>query len=165
MNAQIAAGEIRKHLRGIAELYNRLLLVVGPTGSGKTAALRAFAAEEGSSTVNVGVELGRSLLDLTERQTVMEVPSLLERIVGEAEGDTVVFDNTEILFNPVLNQDPLRLLKALSRNRTIVASWLGSLDGQHLVYATPEHREFRRYPLGDLMVVDVSGTKGESLGR
>jgi len=165
MNAQIAAGEIRKHLRGIAELYNRLLLVVGPTGSGKTAALQAFAAEEGSSIVNVGIELGRRLLDLTERQRVIEVPSLLERIVGEAEGDTVVLDNTEILFNPVLNQDPLRLLKALSRNRTIVASWLGNLDGQHLVYATPEHREFRRYPLADLMVVDVSGTKGESFGR
>lgn len=157
MNAQIAAGEIRKHLRGIAELYNRLLLVVGPTGSGKTAALRAFAAEEGSSIVNVGVELGRRLLDLTERQRVIEVPTLLERIVGEAEGDAVVFDNTEILFNPVLNQDPLRLLKALSRNRTIVASWLGRLDGQHLVYATPEHREFRRYPLADLTVVEVSG--------
>lgn len=54
MNAQIAAQEIRKNLRGIAELYNRLLLVVDPTGSGKTAALRAFAAEENSSIVNIG---------------------------------------------------------------------------------------------------------------
>jgi len=160
MNAQIAAEEIRKNLRGIAELYNRLLLVVGPTGSGKTAALRAFAAEESSPIINVGVELGRRLLDLTERQRVIEVPSLLERIVGEAEGETVLFDNTEILFNQVLNQDPLRLLRALSRNRTLVASWLGRVDGQHLVYATPEHREFRRYEVDDLLIVEVSAIKG-----
>lgn len=164
MNAQKIADEIRKRLRGVSELYNRLLLVVGTAGSGKTTALRAFSSEEVCSVINIGTELGRRLLDLTERQRVIEVPGLMEQIVAESNAETVILDNTEILFHPGLQQDPLRLLKGLSRNRTVVASWLGSVDSQYLVYATPEHREFRRYPLGDLLVVSLSDVDTDSVG-
>lgn len=164
MNPERTADQIRDRLSGVSELYNRLLLLVGPTGSGKTETLRAFSGKEGCSIVNIGIELGRRLLDLTERQRVIELPNLLERMVAEVQGGVVILDNTEILFDPGLNQDPLRLLKALSRNRTIVASWLGSLDNQYLTYATPEHREFRRYPLGDVLVVVLPGSGGESAG-
>lgn len=163
MSAHKVADQIRKRLSGVSELYNRLLLVVGAVGSGKTAALRALSSEEGCSIINVGTELGRRLLDLTERQRVIEMPSLLEQIVAECNGDVVILDNTEILFHPGLQQDPLRLLKALSRNRTVISSWLGSVDNQYLVYATPEHREFRRYPLDDLLVVSLSGVDTESV--
>lgn len=165
MKAQILAGEIRNGLEGVSELYNRLLLVVGSTSSGKTAALRALSDDEGYPVVNVGIDLGRRLLDLTERQRVIELPTLLEQMVAEVQGDCVILDDTEILFDPALKQDPLRLLKAISRNRTIIASWLGSLDSQYLMYAIPGHREFRRYPLGELLIVALPVINGEPLGR
>jgi type II secretory pathway predicted ATPase ExeA len=136
------------------------LLVVGPTGSGKTSALRAFSDQDKCPVVNVGVELSRRLLELTERQRIIELPSLLAELVEESKRDVVILDNTEILFNPVLKQDPLRLLMGLSRNRTVVVSWLGVLDGQFLTYATPEHPEFRRYPSEGLLVVTLVGSKG-----
>src|ERR1035438_3876630 len=146
MNPERNANQIRGRLSGVSELYNRLLLVVGPTGSGKTSALRAFSDQDKCPMVNVGVELSRRLLELTERQRIIELPSLLEELVGESKLDVVILDNTEVLFNPALKQDPLRLLMGLSRNRTVVVSWLGALGDQYLTYATPEHPEFRRYP-------------------
>jgi hypothetical protein len=60
----------------------------------------------------------------------------------------------EVLFDVSLKQDPLRLLQGLSRNKTVVAAWSGSIDGEHMVYATPDHSEYKRYPIRDSPVVN-----------
>jgi hypothetical protein len=104
--------------------------------------------------VNVNIELSRRMLDLTERQRALQLPRLLSEIVNAAEADVILLDNIEVLFDISLKQDPLRLLQTLSRNRTVVAAWSGSVDREHLVYATPDHPEYRRYPLRELLVVD-----------
>jgi hypothetical protein len=153
MQTQSAVDQIRQRLSGIADIYNRLVLLVGASGSGRTTALRALAHAEKVPVLNVGAEISRRLLDLTERQRVLQLPKLLEEAVAALPGELTLLDNTEVLFNPVLKQDPLRLLQGLSRDRTIVASWLGDVDGGHLTYAVPEHPEFRRYPSADLLVV------------
>jgi len=165
MQAQRAVDHIRERLAGITDLYNRLVLVVGPAASGKTAALRAFAAQGKHPLLNVGMELSRRLLDLTERQRILQLPTLLEDMLAEQRSDLVILDNTEILFSPVLKQDPLRLLLGLSRNRTIITSWLGTTDGPHLTYAAPEHPEFRRYPAADLLLVPAGDRDGSVLAR
>ena len=59
------------------------------------------------------------------------------------------------LFDVALKQDPLRLLQGLSRNRTVVATWSGSIEDGHLVYAGPHHPEYRRYAVGDLLVANT----------
>jgi hypothetical protein len=67
--------------------------------------------------------------------------------------DVILLDNVEVIFDVSLKQDPLRLLQGLSRNKTVVVAWSGSIQGKHLVYGTPDHPEYRRYPLRDLQVV------------
>ncbi len=153
MQTQSTVDQIRQRLSGIADIYNRLVLVVGPSGSGRTTALRALADAEKAPVLNVGAEISRQLLDLTERQRALQLPKLLEDAVAGLPANLTLLDNTEVLFNPVLRQDPLRLLQGLSRDRTIVATWLGGVAGGHLTYAVPEHPEFRRYPSADLLVV------------
>ena len=139
------------HIKGAGDLYHRLILVVAPRGAGKTATLRAVAANTGVPVVNLNLELSRGLLDLTERRRALEVPGALDEILGR---DTpVLLDNTEILFDPALRQDPLRLLQHASRNQTIVASWNGTVDDRYLSYADPGHPEYRRYPTGGLVIV------------
>lgn len=134
-------------------LYHRLILVVGAEGVGKTAALRDLAGRTGAPLINVGVELSRRLLDLSEWQRPIRVAPLLERIVAETEDNVVLLDNIEIVFDVALRQDPLRVLKSLSRNRTVVAAWNGSMDQSHILYAVPEHPEYRRYPLDGVLTV------------
>jgi hypothetical protein len=161
MLIQKAVDQIRERVVGVSDIYHRLLLVVGPAGSGKTASLREFANQGKHPMVNIGLELARRLLDLTERQRILQVPKLVDDIVSETGADMVILDNTEILFNPALGQDPLRLLLGLSRNRTIVASWLGASDGPHLTYARPDHPEYRKYQSDDLLVISLSDHAGE----
>jgi hypothetical protein len=130
-------------------------LVVGPARTGKTAALRDLAQEHGWPLVNVNFELSERLLELTSKQRALRVPRMLGEIVEGHPGEVVLLDNTEILFSTELQQDPLRLLQGLGRNRTVVATWSGEMDDENLVYAAPGHPEHRRCPRSQVLVVPV----------
>jgi len=173
--AEPLADRIIKGIHQAAELYHRLVVLVAPPGSGKTAALQNVHKRTAAPLININLELSRRMLDLTERQRALELPRLLAEIVGGSAGDVVLLDNIEVLFDVLLKQDPLRLLQGLSRSKTVVAAWSGEIRAEgrglrtesnvdcsepitrssslYLVYATPEHLEYRRYPVRDLLVV------------
>jgi len=147
--------EIIDKINQTHELYHRLVLVVGPSGSGKTSLLQEVSKQTRFRYINLNLELSRALLELTERQRILRLPLLVDEIIGQT-GDQVVFiDNLEILFEVSLKQDPLRLLQQISRNRTVVATWNGTMAGGYLTYAAPNHPEYRRYPAHDLLAVTL----------
>ena len=147
-----AVASVLSRIGGAQTLYHRLVLVVGRGGSGKTETLRAVAAHAGAPVLNLNLELSRRLLDLTARQRLLEVPRVLDDLIGR-DRPLVLLDNTELLFDPTFGQDPLALLQRASRNRTIVAAWNGTLDNGYLSYAEPGHPEYRRYPQTGLVIV------------
>ena len=137
-----------------AEQYHRLVLLVAPAGAGKTDALRNVRERTEAPLINVNLELSRRMLDLTERQRALQLPRLLADMVNATAAEVVLLDNIEILFDVALKQDPLRLLHGPSRNKTVVAAWCGAIADDRLVYATPDHPEYKRYPLTDLLIVN-----------
>lgn len=148
--------QIRRLVEQAPGYYHRLLLVVGPFGSGKTALLQHTAESLDAPLVNVNLELSRLLLDLTQRQRLLQLPRLLDDIVSATGKDVVLLDNLEMLFDRAFGQDPLALIQGLSRNRTLIVSWNGTLGDGWLVYGAPEHPEYRRYPTKELMILDLS---------
>ena len=162
--AEPLADQVLRKIGEAYELYQRLILMVGPAGSGKTSALREVSSSTSAPLINVNLELSRRMLDLTERQRALHLSRLLGEIVREAtkalraatlaaQAGLVLLDNIEILFDVHLKQDPLRLLQGLSRNKTVVAAWSGSVVDGYLTYAVPDHPEYRRYPIRDFLVV------------
>src|SRR3989454_5480893 len=137
------------------QLYYRLILVVAAGGMGKTMALREVAKQTEFGYTNINLELSQRLLGLTERQRSLQVFRLLNEIVEEHGTQVVLLDNIELLFDTSLKQDPLRLLQGISRNKTVVASWNGSIENEHLTYAQPDHPEYRRYPTTGLLVIGL----------
>jgi len=152
MGASLADQAMRRIDQAV-DLYHRLIMVVAPAGAGKTAALQDVRERIHAPLINVNLELSRRLLDLTERQRVLQLPRLLSAIVNAFKTDVILLDNIEALFDISLKQDPLRLLQGISRNKTLVAAWNGAIEGDCMTYATPDHPEYRRYPLRDLLVV------------
>lgn len=150
---------IRQSLQEAAALYHRLVFLVGETGSGKTAALRAVAGELGADVINVNLTLSAKLIEMTERQRALHLSTLLGEVVEEA-GAVALLDNTEILFERELKQDPLRLLQRLSRKCSIVASWNGRLTGNKLTYADAGHPEYRAYDRAEALIVDMNEASG-----
>ena len=157
--AEPLADRVIRRIGQAAELYHRLVMLVAPAGEGKTAALQDVHKRTDALLLNVNIELSRRMLELTERQRVLQLPRLLSEIVNAARANVILLDNIEILFDVSLKQDPLRLLQSLSRNKTLVAAWNGSIQSGHMVYATPDHPEYKRYPIRDFLVASPGITE------
>ncbi|TRO78312.1 BREX-3 system P-loop-containing protein BrxF [Trichloromonas acetexigens] len=156
--------KIKRSLQAAEGLYHRLVLLVGETGSGKTGVLREVAEGFGSSVINVNLALSGELLELTAKQRSLRLPGILDQIADQPQSP-VVLDNLEILFDKDLQQDPLRLLQALSRNRTVVASWNGTMNSGRLLYAETGHPEYRNYDSVDALIVGMDGSATIDLSR
>jgi hypothetical protein len=101
------------------------------------------------------------MLELTERQRALQLPHLLSEILNDDPAELILLDNIEVLFDTSLKQDPLRLLQGLSRNKTVVVSWSGSVEREQMVYATPDHPEYKRYPIQDFLIVVPESMAGD----
>lgn len=149
--------KVIKALHAAEDSYYRLVLLVGEAGSGKTSVLRDVARGFGASVVNVNLALTSELLELTAMQRSLRLPSILGQIADKTRAP-LVLDNLEILFDKDLQQDPLRLLQSISRNRTVVASWNGIVNSGRLLYAETGHPEYRSYDSVDALIVGMDGT-------
>ena len=130
--------------------YNKLMILVGGIGSGKTESLLALSQAKGHPYVNLNLELSRRLLDLSKKERISMLQRCVEEIIDSLHSDIVLLDNTELLFSQELKVDVPRLLRSLSRTRTIVFSWSGASDGYSITYADPRHPEYRECKMDDL---------------
>ncbi len=155
-------GNIVKAAGNALELYHRLVLVVAVSGAGKTGAVKQVAEASGWPYLNVNLELAKRMLDMTGRQRSLQASTVLRDLLKDAGGGTVILDNNEILFDRALQLDPLRVLKELSRTKTVVATWNGRIDKNGLNYAEPDHPEYQHYPMSEIDFLYVATEGNEA---
>ena len=147
------AYQLSQKIEDIAGLYYKLILLLTDPETSNLINLDLLANRLGGSSINTNLKLSQLMLSLTPRQRSLKSASLLGAIIKDIPKDTVLLNNNHILFDPLLRQDPLRLLQNLSRHKTIIAVWEGQVQGQYLTYARPDHSEYRRYPVRELVIV------------
>ena len=143
-----------KSLISRAELsYYKLIIVVGISGSGKTTLLRRISEELHFPLLNLGLELSRRLLSLTNKQRKLMAAEIIEEILDEQDVPILLIDNTEVVFDPNLKLNPSGLLKNISRNRLLIWSWNGEQDGDQLIYSYAGHPEYHRIPSNEFITI------------
>ena len=135
--------------------YHKLLLLVGKSGTGKTATMRRISGEMQIPIINLGLVLSRRLLSLTARQRKLKVADMIADIMDEQDVSRLGVDNTEVIFEPSLKLNTLGLLKNISKSRTLIWSWNGEADGDNLVYAYPGHPEHQRIFFKEFTIITV----------
>lgn len=148
--------QIEQAISQATSQYYRLVIIAGLPGSGKTAALQQIASRLSSAVVNVNRELSQRMLEMTRSQRSRQVERLLREVIAGIPGDIILLDNMEILFDPELEVEPLRLLQLSSRNRTLVATWSGSFMDGILTYAEPGHPEFQQFKQPDAVIISTT---------
>jgi Cdc6-like AAA superfamily ATPase len=139
--------QIKKSIRDTNNLYQKLILLVGKSGSGKTKVLQEISEDLAAPMINVNLEISYRLLDLPVDKRASTLSRLFSQVINDSESEIVLLDNIEILFDKSLQQNPLALLQTNSKNKAMIAAWNGKIESERLIYAMPDHHEYRSYPI------------------
>lgn len=137
--------------------YYRLILLIGESGSGKTQALNRLSKKIDVPIINLNLLLSEQLLGFTPKQRSLQFSQTLHDLIKETN-KIFIIDNTEILFDTSLKQDPLKLLQGISRNKTLIVSWNGKQLDTRLQYAEVGHPEYKVYEINNFLTVNMNGT-------
>ena len=105
--------------------------------------------------LSVGTILSAALLSVVPQKRARAAHiALLDMIRPFAPGPLLCTD-IDLLFEPALTLDPLRLLRDTSRIATIIVLWPGVANNGTLAYAVPTHTHYRSWNRVDLPTESV----------
>jgi hypothetical protein len=104
------------------------------------------------ASVSIGDEVAQALLPLSIAERSNAARKVVTSIVGAYAPGPIVCTDIDLLFEPSLHLDPLRLLRDVSRRATLIVLWPGTTDRLYLSYATsdPPHAYHRSWPRSEL---------------
>lgn len=96
--------------------------------------------------LNVGRALSSALSEIAAPLRAASVEDTFFDLLRDSKADVVCLDHLEILFDQGLKMNALDLVRNASRRFTIIASWPGVVDGEFLIFASPDHPSHCRIP-------------------
>ena len=101
-------------------------------------------------SLNINRQLSEKLINISKQERAKSAGQLLDQLVSAVPSDAVCLTGLEILFDRTLAVDPIRLLGACAKDKTLLVCWPGDKTSSGLSYAVPSHREYRTYKASDL---------------
>lgn len=151
-------------IKDAPNLYHQLIFFVGLSQTGKSNNLKEVSKLTGFELLNLNQILSLNLLEFPTKQRGIQIPKVLNEII-DSYTSGLILDNTELLFEHSLNQNPLKLLQSLSRNRILIVSWNGQWNHGKLIYAEPTHPEYRSYDSQGHLVITTTGESNFELSQ
>ena len=90
------------------------------------------------------------LLPLPVTERAGQVNELIDTALQAYVPGPALVADTDVLFEPSLQLDPLLLFKRASRLLPLVITWAGTFEHGRLSYAVPEHAHYRLWRTPDL---------------
>ncbi len=116
--------------------------------------LKKIVAEVGFKELSLNKILAKALVKKDTAIRPQFVADEVMKIVSFLQTPIFLTDY-EMLFDPRYNIDVIRLFYELSRRAKIVVKWCGTFDGNQLVYATPDYRDYHSYNIQDYDITCV----------
>jgi len=138
---------------GIAKnQYHKLVMLVESDEKKRTLHISDFAKSCGVDVINLNLHLSTRLLEKSAKERVSVLLDELRDLI-DTEAPLVILNHCEVLFDKSLKNDPLKLLENISRNRALLVAWPGGYQDGNLIYATPDHPEYRCYTTPEIPIV------------
>jgi hypothetical protein len=135
----------------------QLVLVTGGDWTARTELLQAMTSHGGFEYAAISLPFAKALLGQPPSQRPLLASEMVETLV-QAAHTGITLDQIDILFDPELHLDPLRLVRTLSHHRLILLSWPGTFTQSRLIYGEPDQPEYRVYQAGDTLVYSLENS-------
>jgi hypothetical protein len=152
----VTAQLVAECVREVQQTSEQLVLVVGKPGSGKSKILRELAVMRGWEYLECRTLITDEILELVPKLRPQQAPAIMSKILEKLNADVILLDGTQVLFAPVLNLDPLRLLRQLSKKQMIVTAWPGEFDEGNLSFHPPGQEGKLSYLAGDSKIIALN---------
>ncbi len=104
-----------------------------------------LASDYGWPCLAVGRELGDALLAEPPQHRSRAARRWISARLGEMAPGPVLCTGIDLLFEPALSLDPLRLFRDAGRTARLVIAWPGTYRDDILAYAVPDHSHYRTW--------------------
>lgn len=100
--------------------------------------------------LSIGQRVSAALLGVAPRRWPRLAGQAMVDAVDSLAPGPILCGDIDLLFEPALELDPLRLLRETSRLASLVVLWPGAYRERVLGYAVPEHAHYRTWRQTDL---------------
>lgn len=146
-----------KILSDASHKYYKMVIIIGLPDTGKTKTITKFKEHIKAQYVNLNLVLSEKLLNFSSSEQQHKVEEILHKIIESSQNKTLLFDNTEILFDPNLNLNVLNLFKTISKHQTCIVSWTGSYSDGKLRYSDSGYWGSKQsYDIDDIEIINLN---------
>lgn len=139
---------INQQIDKLALQSHQILIVVGAT-------TKQLTLLDQIPRLAISELLCEKLLPLASKRRVDEVEALLADLIASQKAGPVLLERIHLLFEPSLQLEVLRCLKALSKHTTLIIDWPGAYNGAALSFSMPGKPDYFYYSETELSSLPV----------
>ena len=158
----VAIEELLACVEGVKGKNHRLVIVTGNPGSGKSQILREASAKKKWDYIDCRTLITEEIIELLPTMRATKAPGIISEVLADFGVDIFLLDRVQTFFTPVLQLDPLALLRNLSEKYTLVVAWPGYYKEGNLFFERAGNLEPLKFEAGDLTIWSVENYKGEN---
>ena len=143
---------------------HRLVVVTGNPGSGKSQVLREASAKKKWDYIDCRTLVTEDIIELLPAMRSAKAPGIISEVLASYDADVLLLDRVQTFFTPVLQLNPLALLKNLSEKFTLVVAWPGYYKDGNLFFERAGEPDPLEFDAGGVSVWSVENYKGELTG-
>ena len=127
-------------IQKLNEKENKLLLIIGEPGSGKSKMIREYSQETGIPII----DMDKIFINTAPDQLMNEMKNFLKTYHQKV----LLLDNKKILYTKNSEIDLMAFLQEISKDIPVVATWNGKIENGE-VYHIRKDKDSRVYPVSD----------------
>ena len=110
----------------------RILFIVGGPGSGKSLIIRELAEQYGWKYLEAKHLIEEEFLLVPHEERPQKAEETIRTALSRSNTEVVLLDGINVLFAPILNLEPLEILKTVSKAHPLIVGWRGHVEGDQL---------------------------------